>query len=678
MQIGAYRLEAELARGGMGVVYRGRGPDGEAVALKLLLEQSFPDPELERRFGREARALEALNHPGILRVRTHGVDRGRLFMVMDLLSGPTLAEVVEAEGPLPEARAVELGRQLAAALAHAHSRGIVHRDLKPENVILEGEAPVLVDFGLVRQLGFDASRLTETGTILGSPNYMAPEQTLGEGEVGPAADVYALGATLYFLLTGKPPFEGASVLAVLSQVAGQAPTPPSAHRPGLDPTLEALVLRCLEKAPEQRYPSAVVLGAALDGVGDPLPAGAARPGRRSSAPLLLFAVSLALALGAALAALLASPGPGRASELLSAAKAELEAGRYAEALAACEEAIRLEPEVARAHALRGSIRALRSEHIAAIADLDRALELDPALANAYAQRAVSELNLGRLSEAIADCDRALELGVQTPADVYLCRGACKERLARYEDALADYDQALGHDPDFVPALLSRGVCHSRLGHEAEAEASYTAVIERAPDAARAWSNRGKLRLNQGRRAEAIQDLERALELAPDDVETLISRGLCSEEDSETAIRYFTLAIELDPRSATAIVYRGVAQLKVGRLGEGLTDLERGLELDPGNALARLNRGNALRAMGREEEALADYDAGLASDELRGQTRATVQGVRDRLAAKLAGGNAPAGDPSAALAERTTPRELPRWDAAQRIEALDRALARDPD
>ncbi|MCA8922152.1 MAG: serine/threonine protein kinase, partial [Planctomycetes bacterium] len=207
MEIGAYQVVKELARGGMGAVFLARGPDGEEVAIKLLLEGA-PDPELVRRFRREAEALEALAHPGLLRVRGHGVANGRPYMVMDLLPGPTLAEVVKAEGPLPEARARALGQRMAAALAHAHARGIVHRDLKPENVILRGEEPVLVDFGLARQTGFDASRLTETGAILGSPRYMAPEQAQGDKDVGPAADVYALGATLYFLLTGKPPFDG--------------------------------------------------------------------------------------------------------------------------------------------------------------------------------------------------------------------------------------------------------------------------------------------------------------------------------------------------------------------------------------------------------------------------------------------------------------------------------------
>lgn len=267
VQLGPYQLEEELARGGMGAVYLARGPEGEQVAIKLLLERSYPDPELERRFRREAEALEALDHPGILKVRRHGVERGRLYMVMDLLPGPTLADVVRAEGPLSEARAVALAQRMAAALVHAHERGIVHRDLKPENVILRGEEPVLVDFGLVRRLGFDASRLTETGTVLGSPKFMAPEQAQGEGAVGPSADLYALGATLYFLLTGRAPFEGGSVLTILVRVARDAPRPPRELRPELTPAVEALILRCMEKDPALRYPTAKSLERARAGLG---------------------------------------------------------------------------------------------------------------------------------------------------------------------------------------------------------------------------------------------------------------------------------------------------------------------------------------------------------------------------------------------------------------------------
>ncbi|MCA8925836.1 MAG: serine/threonine protein kinase, partial [Planctomycetes bacterium] len=268
MQVGPYEVQKELARGGMGVVYLAREPGGEEVALKVLLAGALSDPEQELRFRREAEALEALDHPGILRVRAHGVADGRPYTVMDLLRGPTLADAVKAEGPLPEGRARALGQRMAAALAHAHGRGVLHRDLKPENVILRApDDPVLVDFGLVLQLGLERTRLTETGTILGSPRYMAPEQALGHTDLGPAVDVYALGATLYFLLTGRPPFDGASVLGILSQVVNDPPRPLRELRPELSPALEARVLRCLEKEPARRFASAQELERALGGAG---------------------------------------------------------------------------------------------------------------------------------------------------------------------------------------------------------------------------------------------------------------------------------------------------------------------------------------------------------------------------------------------------------------------------
>jgi len=212
------------------VVYLAQGPQDERVAIKLLLPEGASSPELVARFHREAEALEALDHPGILRVRGHGIDQGRPYMVLDLLEGPTLQALVNADGPLPEAQVVELGQRLAAALTHAHSRGVLHRDLKPENVILEGGRPVIVDFGLSRALNLDASRLTETGMVLGTPNYMAPEQASGE-ELGPRADLYALGGTLYFLLTGRPPVEGWGTLEIMQRAAAGEVRPPARAAP---------------------------------------------------------------------------------------------------------------------------------------------------------------------------------------------------------------------------------------------------------------------------------------------------------------------------------------------------------------------------------------------------------------------------------------------------------------
>ncbi|MGE0708499.1 MAG: protein kinase [Planctomycetota bacterium] len=307
-RVGRYELLEELARGGMGVVYRARDPEGREVALKLLLEPG--DEEETERFLREAEAARRVRHPNVVPVHEVGRQGLRPFLVMDLVRGESLQQRLLREGPLPAAEAARIVAAVARAVAAAHAAGVLHRDLKPANVLLErGRAapeveqldrPLLTDFGVARLQG---SRLTRTGELLGTPAYMAPEQARGErGAQGVAIDVYGLGATLYALLTGRPPYLGTSAVQLLAQVAGDgAPPAPRALRPELDPALEALCLRCLAPAPEARFPDALAVAEALAawteaGSSPGQPAPAAGPGRWLALLVLALAATL-LALG---------------------------------------------------------------------------------------------------------------------------------------------------------------------------------------------------------------------------------------------------------------------------------------------------------------------------------------------------------------------------------------------
>jgi len=255
-----YRLDAEIGRGGMGVVYRATDTRlGREVAVKRILTASDADP---RRLLREARAAARLDHPHIVRVHDAGLAEGAAYLVMDLVSGPTLNRL----GPLPLATVVAVGRQLALALAHAHARGVVHRDLKPENVLIAGTSPLhvkLMDFGLATIQG--ASRLTQPGVVVGTFTYLAPEQVLGL-DVDRRADLYSLGVLLYELVAGRPPFGGGSAPAVLAQHVKAVPAPPRRADGEIPPALEALILRLLAKDPADRPASAEAVIASLDHV----------------------------------------------------------------------------------------------------------------------------------------------------------------------------------------------------------------------------------------------------------------------------------------------------------------------------------------------------------------------------------------------------------------------------
>jgi len=278
-EVAGYEILDELGRGGMARVFRARHPDGgHEVALKVLHGKGPPSVEAKLRFQREINAALRLKHPNIVRTLEGGIEDDDAFLVMDIVHGESLKTRLE-RGPYQPRRAVELAETLARALAFAHRKGVVHRDVKPANVLLDADGqPHLVDFGLAKHL-HAASDLTATGLVVGTPTYMAPEQAAGRAEVGPAADLYALGATLYEMLTGSPPFDGERTLKILVDVIHEDPKPPSDLCPELDPALDAVVLTALAKQPSDRYPSCESFAADLRRHLDDMPVVATHPCR---------------------------------------------------------------------------------------------------------------------------------------------------------------------------------------------------------------------------------------------------------------------------------------------------------------------------------------------------------------------------------------------------------------
>jgi len=247
---GRYRLDLELGRGGMGVVYRAtdRVLDRE-VALKELPVQLTTDPDRLQRFRQEARTLARLSHPNIIQIYDLFEDQDRLWIAMEYVDGGDLATMIESRGRLAGHEAARLAWQIAEAMQMAHERDIVHRDIKPMNVLLTANGtPKLADFGLARLVSSGSH--TVAGTILGSPDYMSPEQAAGR-VADSRSDIYALGITLYEMLTGTPPFEG-DTPAILAQHITQLPSPPRQHVADLPLGLELIVLAMLEKDPRQR------------------------------------------------------------------------------------------------------------------------------------------------------------------------------------------------------------------------------------------------------------------------------------------------------------------------------------------------------------------------------------------------------------------------------------------
>lgn len=259
---GDYELLAEIARGGMGVVFKARQVSlKRIVAVKMILAGQLSGDADVRRFHAEAAAAAHLDHPCIVPVYEVGQHQGQHYFSMGFVDGPSLAKQV-ASGPLPPREAAELVVKVAGAIAYAHERGVIHRDLKPGNILLDkNRQPRVTDFGLAKRTsttaeGSGVEALTATGQILGTPSYMPPEQAAGKSDVGPLADVYSLGAVLYTLLTGRPPFQSANMVDTLLAVLEEEPIAPRKLVSSLPLDLSTICLKCLEKEPHRRYGSA--------------------------------------------------------------------------------------------------------------------------------------------------------------------------------------------------------------------------------------------------------------------------------------------------------------------------------------------------------------------------------------------------------------------------------------
>lgn len=271
-QLGQYRLGKRLGAGGMGEVYLAehlllRRP----CAVKLIRPEQAGDPTNLQRFEREVQAMATLTHWNTVEIYDYGhSDNGTFYYVMEYLPGQNLEQLVSCYGPLPPARAIHLLRQVCGALSEAHNVGLLHRDIKPSNIIAceRGgfyDVVKLLDFGLVHEtlLGENDGRLTEHGTVIGSPPFMSPEQAAGRSNLDTRSDIYSLGAVAYFLLTGQAPFVRETAMLMLMAHAYEQVVPPARLRPEVPDDLQAVVLRCLEKDPSRRFPDACSLEKAL-------------------------------------------------------------------------------------------------------------------------------------------------------------------------------------------------------------------------------------------------------------------------------------------------------------------------------------------------------------------------------------------------------------------------------
>ena len=508
MQVGPYTVVEEVARGGMGVVYRARGPRGNAVALKLLHAQRATDARARTRFQLEVEALARLRHLNVVKILGAGEHAGRPWLALEFVEGTTLESRIEA-GPLPVWEALRIVQQLARALDYVHGCGLLHRDLKPANVLLRGDQALLTDFGLVLDDAAEASRLTATGVFHGTPGYWAPEQARGDlASLGPGTDVYGLGAVLYACLTGRPPVQAESLVDFMRTVEFARTRPPRALRREVPAWLSELCMRCLAVDPAARPASAAEVARALTLA----EAGAQVPSSRRRAGVAVgLLAGFALVLGVVWWAVWQDVAePTRTDPLLNQAFEELKVGRVEASLALSA----------------------------------RVLELDPENPGGYFGRGYAKESQGHVVEALADYDRALELGIveflvrkgNSPSVFLVSRGFCLAELGRHEEALEAFDLALGHDPAHEVALYNRANSLQMLGRDEAAFATYSQVLEATPDDPQTLFNRANCLVKLGRHVEAVRDYDRALELGLDPVRAGVAQRRRKVAAARTAVR----------------------------------------------------------------------------------------------------------------------------------------------
>jgi tetratricopeptide (TPR) repeat protein/tRNA A-37 threonylcarbamoyl transferase component Bud32 len=641
-----HELLAEVGRGGMGVVYKARQKSlNRLVALKMIRAAGLtPDADL-RRFRNEARTVAHLDHQHIVPLYEFGEHDGQRYFTMKLIEGGSLVQHLQRFATDPRA-AARLVAQVARAVHHAHQRGILHRDLKPSNILLDEEGrPHITDFGLAKHMAADSS-LTLSGQLVGTPSYMAPEQAGGCKQAATsAADVYGLGAILYALLAGKPPFRGETVLDTLQQVKELEPERPRSVNPRVPRDLETICLKCLRKDPAARYGAAEHLAIDLEAflAGDPIqarpPSRLAVLGRwyRQHKPLVTaIAACLIVVLilfripreqehrrtstdkGVAADLKEAGPGESNAYQTAFAGPADVamvsaddlgwaphEQERNAQRQAAFQKVL--------------SLKAIGSPNYEELGDaysaLHRFVEAEAAFRNliaqggedahAYRKLGFALFGQGKLGAAIAAHEKAIAMK-SDDAYAYNGLGVAQARQGNVIAAISAFQNASAIQPRWAAPYFNLGDVFMLRWNLPQAIAAYEKVIELEPDAGGAYVNLGIALDRQRKLPQAIAAYEKAIERNPKLFQTYLNLGhaLYHQRKLPEAVAAYEKAIERNPRFAQAYKSIGLIQYEEGYLPEAIEYYRKanGTGSESGRAYRAL--GFALQEQGKFTEGLA--------------------------------------------------------------------------
>jgi serine/threonine-protein kinase len=652
---GKYLIERKLGQGGMGAVYLARDTAlDRKIAIKII---SSDDQETVERFQREAQAVAKLKHPNIVQIYEAGTIDKQHYFTMDYIQGLSLDRVLQSR-KLPYDTVARITVQVALALHYAHRHNIIHRDIKPGNILIDVRGKIyLTDFGLAKQLaGLDRS-LTVTGTTVGTPDYMSPEQAQGKKElINQFSDIFSLGATLFHCLTGQLPFPGDELLAVLSSVVNKDTPLPSRIDKNIPKDLETICLKCMEKDQSRRYQNMQELALDIRRYlkGEPITA------RRASAVTRLWykvkrnkAVSLILTgfvlflIGLAVWQMVVSYQASRKAELYYLEAQELyDQGKYDDARAICEKIMEIVPYhlgaddlidmcVSKLRAKDRTVTAKEAQldlRAQAKMVLDRiptgssqadsrinialeALNIDPSFGEAYQVLGNAYKEKGEYNKAFDYFTKAIEA---TPTLAYAYYGrACISYYIRNkkQPALEDLKMVIQLDPKGYIGFFAKGLIEQDDGLYDQAIQDYTSAIELNKADTEGYCGRGSVGYKLGNYDGALADYNEAIRLDPASAYAYNCRGLTWHQkgDIKQALADYDKALQLTPDYAGVYVNRAILYREQCILAQALDDINQAIKIEPDNADAYNARGTIYTDLQRTEDAIKDYDAAISID-----------------------------------------------------------------
>jgi tetratricopeptide (TPR) repeat protein len=553
-QIGNYRITAPIAAGSYGFVYQAKHQNLQEriVAVKILHMHLSVDEE-QQKFLREAQLLEKLRHSHILSVLDVGIFNNLPYLITPYAGGGSLRQLLQGNWVLPPwPVALRLLTQIGQALHYAHQQQVIHRDLKPENVLLSEKNEVLLaDFGIASVLAGQSMKYTQ---VTGTPAYMAPEQF--RGFASPQSDQYALACIAYELVAGQPPFQAPDFIAMGFMHASEPVLPPSRLTPTLPDAIDQAILKALSKERGDRYPDVAAFLSALQ-----------------TAPISELHTTSSFTMAAAeigqvqLPSLRVESGQRTVEQWLEASKRLWESGYEEEALAACEEAVRLDPGNEEALLENGIILSALCRYEEALISYEQVLRLNPHNVRALSNKGHVLCKLSQYQGALSTYEQALRLD---PRNVYVLRGKGQslQGLERYQEALALYEQVLRLNSQDPICWYAKGETLYKIGRYRKALAAFDQCLRFKPDYSAAYRGKGYTLFRLQRYLEAIPEFDQSLRLSPQNPRTHVGKGwaLARLGRYQEALTCYNYALMLSPDDEWAQELRQEALQQLSREG----------------------------------------------------------------------------------------------------------------